>query len=80
MCYPAKDLFCRFQGNHSLMEKSGVYDYYKSFSITKEEETKWLRENEREQINDLSSSQSVKTDFRLLLPLFSFPLLNMKVH
>lgn len=62
----ARDIFFRYNGNHSLMEKSGDYDLYKSFAVPEQVETEWLKEIEQTQIKSLYTSKSVEVDFGLL--------------
>ena len=57
------DLFCAYDGNHSAMANDGVYDEYKSFSISKETEKKWLLDIQKFQIAKITDCSNIKLSF-----------------
>lgn len=60
----AKTIFFTYHGNHSAMANDGVYDEYKSYGISKEQETIWLN-SLSDKVSKLSNSQNFRVDFVL---------------
>ncbi len=60
----AKEIFLTYNGNHSAMANDGVYEEYKSFGISKEQETVWLN-SLPDKVAKLNSSQNFRVDFVL---------------
>lgn len=62
----AKKIFFDSFGSHCQMDREGVYEKYKQYGISKEQEKLWLSELEEQEIFALNHSSNIKMDYCLL--------------
>jgi len=60
---PGKELFTKYYGSHFFMEREGEYSLYKTYKITKETESEWIRELQNETLEEVKISESMVNNF-----------------
>ncbi len=59
----AKELFFVYSGNHSAMANDGVYEEYKSYGVSKEQEEIWKKGFNADVVEKLAVSENFRIDF-----------------
>lgn len=54
---PAESIFYAYDGNHSAMGNDGVYDEYKSYNVSEEQEALWFKEIIEKKRNEMFYSE-----------------------
>lgn len=62
---PAESMFYVYDGNHSAMAKDGVYDEYKSYNVSKEQEAIWFKEILEGKRNEVIGSDKNGDDIKI---------------
>lgn len=62
----AKEIFMKYGGSHFFMAREGKYELYKSFNISNEQESLWIKEYQKKLLCQLQD-EDVASDIRHLL-------------
>ena len=62
----AKEMFFKYGGSHFHMEREGEYKSYKSFDISKEQESLWIEELQKELLDKVKKDDVVGHNYNTL--------------